>query len=392
MRKEKLLILTAIALTLPWIVSLICKIHYSPQVTALLSGLAVISSSFLISWSAETAEIDIPRSLSLAVVALLAVLPEYAVDAYFAWMAGKVGGVYIHYATANMTGANRLLIGVGWSLVALIAMFKLRCKEVRLDEGIRLELLVLLVATLYCFTIPFRKEIHPIDSFVLITIYVTYLYLTTKSMREDLELEGVPKYLAGLPKRKRRFVVFVLLSFSAFMIFVSVDAFAEGLIETAKNFGFNEFLMVQWIAPLASESPEFVVAVYLVRRMRVTAGINALISSKINQWTLLIGSLPLIFSLASLSFSPLPLDVRQREEILLTASQSLFGLALISNLKISLWEALTLFILFIVQFTYESVEMRYILSGIYVALSIPILVKERNNIAQSLKYSLNILK
>ena len=386
MRREKFLILTAITLTLPWIVSFICKIHYPPHVTAMLSGLAVISSAFLISWSAETAEIDIPRSLSLAVVALLAVLPEYAVDAYFAWMAGKVGGDYIHFATANMTGANRLLIGIGWSLVALTAMIKSGRREVELDEGLRLETFILFVATIYSFTIPLKGNIHPMDSLVLMSLFFLYIYLATKAYKEEFELEGVPKYLASFPKRIRRSIVATLLLFSAFVIFISVEAFAEGLIGTAKTFGLSEFLMVQWIAPLASESPEFVVAMYLVRRMRVSAGINALISSKVNQWTLLIGCLPVIYSIALGFLSPLPLDARQKEEILLTSAQSLFGLAIISNLRISLWEALALSTLFLAQFVYESIETRYILSAVYVALSIPIIVKERKNIKKAVKY------
>jgi cation:H+ antiporter len=391
MRKEKLMLIIAVALTFPWLVSLATSTHYPSHLTAIISGLAVISAAFIISWSAETAEIDIPRSLSLAVVALLAVLPEYAVDMYFAWMAGKVGGDYVHYATANMTGANRLLIGIGWSLVVLIAMLKLRRRCVELDEGIRLETTILLIATLYSFTIPLRSEINPIDSIFLISLFVVYIYLATKAYREEVELEGVPKYLASFPTRLRRLTVTVLLLFSAFVILVSVEAFAEGLIDTAKAFGFDEFLMVQWIAPLASESPEFVVAIYLVRRLRVTAGVNALISSKVNQWTLLIGCLPLVYSIASGFLSPLPLDARQKEEILLTSAQSLFGLAVISNLRISLWEALALLALFLAQFVYESIETRYILSGIYIALSIPIILKERKNIKMAVRQVMRII-
>ncbi|ADB58502.1 sodium:calcium antiporter [Archaeoglobus profundus] len=391
MQREKMMIFTAITFTFPWIFSYIYQIHYPPHVTALISGSAVISSAFLISWSAETAEIDIPRSLSLAVVALLAVLPEYAVDVYFAWMAGKVGGAYTHYATANMTGANRLLLGVGWSLVALTAMMKLRKGEVELDEGLRLETFILLLATLYCFTIPLKGNIHPVDGLILISLFFLYIYLATKAYREEFELEGVPKYLASFPEKIRRIIIVTLLFFSAFVIFISVEAFAEALIGTAKSFGLDEFLMVQWVAPLASESPEFVVAMYLVRRMRITAGMNALISSKVNQWTLLIGCLPIVYSMALLTPSPLPLDARQREEILLTASQSLFGLAIISNLRINLWEALALLTLFLAQFVYESIETRYILSIIYIALSIPIIVKERENIRVAMRYITRVI-
>jgi hypothetical protein len=58
------------------------------------------------SWASELAQLDMPQALALAFLALVAVLPEYAVDMYFAWMAGK-DPQYTAYATANMTGANR---------------------------------------------------------------------------------------------------------------------------------------------------------------------------------------------------------------------------------------------------------------------------------------------
>jgi len=46
-----------------------------------LSGVAVLGAAFLLTWAAETAEVDVPRSFALAVIA---VAPEYAVDALYA--------------------------------------------------------------------------------------------------------------------------------------------------------------------------------------------------------------------------------------------------------------------------------------------------------------------
>src|SRR5438045_4804287 len=88
-------------------------------VETLLSGLAIVSAAFLLTWCAEAAERDIPRTLALAGLALIAVLPEYAVDVTFAWKAGHDPS-YAAFATANMTGSNRLLIGVGWAAVVAI--------------------------------------------------------------------------------------------------------------------------------------------------------------------------------------------------------------------------------------------------------------------------------
>ena len=78
---------------------------------------------------------DISQSLALAFLALISILPEYAVDMYFAWQAGK-NPEYMGYATANMTGANRLLIGLGWSAVVLLYWARSRKRSVTLDRAV----------------------------------------------------------------------------------------------------------------------------------------------------------------------------------------------------------------------------------------------------------------
>ncbi len=384
-RKEKFQLLLITSLSLPWLISLTLDYPHLPIIQTFLSGMAVISASFLISWAAETAEMDVPRSFSLAIVALLAVLPEYAVDGYFAWKAGSVGGDYVHYATANMTGANRLLIGIGWSLIAFLAFKAMKTKEVKLDEGIRLEILFLLLATLYAFTIPLKGSISPFDAIVFVSLYAAYVFLATKAEREEVEMGGVPAYLCSLKTGQRRLSVVLLFLFAGSVILLSVEAFSEGLLETARIFGVDEFLAVQWIAPLASESPELIVAVYFVKRMRVTASMNALISSKVNQWTLLIGTIAVIYSISAFKLQSLPLDARQSEEVLLTAAQSIFAVAILLDLKISWKEAFALLTLFIVQLLLPGVEIRYIISAVYIALAIPIFVKKRHEVVENFR-------
>lgn len=51
---------------------------------AVLFGLAILAAGFLLSWGAEAAEKYIATGFVLAVVALITVLPEYAVDFYYA--------------------------------------------------------------------------------------------------------------------------------------------------------------------------------------------------------------------------------------------------------------------------------------------------------------------
>src|SRR4030095_3734003 len=102
---------SSILLCLQWIAIPFAGIHLTPpQFEALSSGVAIFGAAFLLSWAAELSQKDIPQALAIALLALIAVLPEYAVDMYFAWTAGK-DPKYTAFAMANMTGANRLLIG-----------------------------------------------------------------------------------------------------------------------------------------------------------------------------------------------------------------------------------------------------------------------------------------
>ena len=378
MKKSILAILGTIALTLPWIIIRSKGIAVSPISEALFSGLAIVGGAFILSWAAEVAEMDVPKSASLALVALIAVLPEYAVDLYFAWQAGKYPALeYRHYAIANMTGANRLLIGIGWALVVLFAAILQGKKEVELKERLNLETFFLLIATLYAFVLPLKDSISLFDSLVFISIYICYIFLALKSPYEEPELIGVPSFIGSFTKGIRRSMVICMFLFSGYVIYISVEAFAEGLIEVGMLHGLDPFLMVQWIAPLASESPELIVACYMVKRLRATSSMNVLISSKLNQWTLLVGTLPIVYSIALGEPSALVMDARQREEVLLTAAQSLFGVAVISNLRISVLEAIFLSVLFLGQLAIPEIGARYVFSGVYIILALAWFFREK---------------
>src|SRR6266536_500031 len=99
----------------PGIILRVGGIHPPAAVAVLTFGFAILAAAFLLGWAAETAELDMSQGLALAIIALIAVLPEYAVSFVLAWDAGSDPEVARHgLAVANMTGGNRLLIGVGW--------------------------------------------------------------------------------------------------------------------------------------------------------------------------------------------------------------------------------------------------------------------------------------
>src|SRR5216684_918808 len=138
----------------------------SVEIATLFYGLAIVGAAFAMSWGAEAAEHDIPRALALSVVALLAVFPEYAVDIVFAVKAGQ-DPTFAPYAAANMTGSNRLLLGLGWPTVSILAWRASGVKILRLGRDAGLPLFFLGVATVYSFSLPLRANIGIVDCVVL---------------------------------------------------------------------------------------------------------------------------------------------------------------------------------------------------------------------------------
>ena len=106
-------LITTALFILPALVVRVAGLHPNPVVALLIYGAAVVAASFLLAWAAEAAQIDVSGGLAIAVLALIAVLPECAVDLYYAYTAGH-NPDYVQFAAANMTGSNRLLMGVGW--------------------------------------------------------------------------------------------------------------------------------------------------------------------------------------------------------------------------------------------------------------------------------------
>jgi cation:H+ antiporter len=164
-----------------------------------------------------------------------------------------------------------------------------------------------------------------------------------------------------------------MFAYAGYAILVSAEPFADGLVEVGRTHDFDEFLLVQWVAPLASESPEFLIAVLFALRLRGSLGIGALISSKVNQWTLLVGAIPIAFCISAGSLGGLPLDERQTEELILTSTQSLLATILVIDLRFSRAEALLLAALFGGQFLFTSTEVRYLFIAFYLAISAGIL-------------------
>ncbi len=366
------LLATLIVLTIISLAIALLFVHSISLVT-LFSGISIFMAATLIGMASEAAEKFVPRAISLAVVAFLAVLPEYAVDAYLAWMAAK-NPEYAHYALANMTGANRLLLGFGWAVVALVGIYFLRKENprvgrIRLGKNEDLIVAFLLLASVYVTRIIVLRQIDIVDSIVLIGIYAVYILIAKGIEEEELELHGPSKYIAEHSFAKA--LIIFLFALGGVTVLLVADKFSEGLIEVAKHAGLSPFLAVQWLAPLASESPEMVVALYFAARRRAHVGIAALVSSKLNQWTLLVGMLPIIYSVSAGSLLPFHIDEFQMHEIFLTSSQTLYGAGILLDNAINVLESIALLVPFFAQLLIPGIRLEvsyfYIVAGVAIS-------------------------
>ncbi len=196
-----------------------------------------------------------------------------------------------------------------------------------------------------------------------------------QSDSEEVELVGPPALIdREFEDLGRRLWALSLFLFAGYGIWISAEPFAESLVEIGRTRAIDEFLLVQWVAPLASESPEFLIAILFALRLRGSVGIGALISSKVNQWTLLVGAIPIAFAVSAGSLSGLPLDERQTAELILTSAQSLLAAILICDLRFSRTEAVTLALLFGGQFLFTETEVRYFFIGLYLAIAAALLL------------------
>ena len=412
--RQRVSIAIALAVIVPALVIRFTAPSIPHPVEALLYGLAIVGSAFLLSWAAEVAQLDISAGLAIAVLAFIAVLPEYAVDVVFAKDGGRAVSQFgaacrsaadiaagrdsaCSLAVANMTGSNRLLIGIGWSLVVLLAFWRARKigaragvadevpRMVELERVHSVEVAYLAIATLYCLTLPLRRTVTMLDAAVLIGIFALYTIRISRAPADEPHLVGPAYYIGTFSVRGRRTTVIAMFLGAALVIFLCAEHFADSLVATGRTFGISEFLLVQWLAPLASEAPELLVAGMYAWRLNTSSGLGTLVSSKVNQWTLLIGTLPIAFSLFSGTLHGLPIGAGQREELLLTAAQSVFAVAVIADLGLGTREAWILATLFWTQFFLgallpdhvHGVE-RIVFSIIYLVLAVAVVLRERN--------------
>ncbi len=327
---------------------------------ALWAAPAILLAAMLIAWAAEAAQFFIAQAFALAILAWLQTLPEFAVEFVFAWKQR------VDLLLANLTGALRLLTGLGWPMIYCVAAFFHRrhygkpMRLIRLEEHHSVEIAGLLGPLAYMGLIWWKATLTLFDAAVLIAIYIAYLAVLRRMPTEKAEgieeLELVPRALAQSPRRLRPYLIAAVFLAGGSLIYFTVEPFLGSLLAISVLLGVPSFVFVQWLAPLVSEFPEKVSAFYWARTVeRASMALMNMVSSNINQWTLLAAMLPIVYSISRGRMSMIPLDGRQDSELLMTIGQSLLGVVFLIDMELSWEEATALFCLWAVQFGFSPV-------------------------------------
>jgi cation:H+ antiporter len=332
---------------------------------------AVLLSAFLIAWGAEAAQFMISQGLALAILAWLQTLPEFAVEADIAWGAAR-GTNPVSDVTANFTGSIQLIMGFGMPVAYFIfTRFWSRARHLRpivLDPFHSVEIISLFPPIIYVIYIFHKGTLDLVDSVVLAAFYVIYLGLLLKMPPEEEEdLEELPRVSQWILRRGRLGrVVGVTLTFvlGGAILYLCVHAFLESLRALAIMLGVQSYVFIKWVAPFMSEMPEKVSAFNWARQdKRASMALMNFLSSNINQLTVLVAMVPLVFAISCWTGNVSPpggragdvgptihFDEEQRMEVLLTTAQAALCLVLLLNLKFEWWDAVGMFVLWVIQF------------------------------------------
>ncbi len=342
--------------------------------TALWAAPAILVAAMLIAWAAEAAQFFIAQAFALAILAWLQTMPEFAVEFVLAWKQR------VDLLLANLTGALRLLTGLGWPMIYCVAAFFHRrrygrpMRQIRLEDHHSIEIVGLFVPLVYMGFVWWKGTLTLVDAGVLISIYVAYLAVLRRMPVEEAEgideLELVPRTIARSPRPLRIFLIAAFFAGGGLLIYLTAEPFLGSLLAISAMLGIPSFVFVQWVAPLVSEFPEKVSAFYWARTVdRASMALMNMVSSNINQWTLLAAMLPIVYSISRGRLSMIPLSGQQELELLMTIGQSLIGMVFLIDMELAWWEAATLFGLWVIQFGFSPVPPGPGLAG-FIALHI----------------------
>jgi cation:H+ antiporter len=320
----------------------------------------VLLASLMIAWGAESAQFFMAQGFALVILAWMQTLPEFAVEAVLAWHG------HADLLIANLTGAIRLLIGLGWPLIYATAAFSYRRKydkpmrEIKLEADNSATLVGVLVCLAYVSVIVWKGSLGLWDAGFLLLIYAAYLLflrnLPAEGHEDIAHLEGIPRAIVTARRPVRNIAIAALFLGGGALIFLVADPFVASMMVISSTLGISQFIFIQWVAPFVSEFPEGVSAFYWAREIvDAPMALMNMVSSNITQWALLAALLPVVLSIGVGHPAAIVFDSQQKVELLMTLGQSLMGMLFLINMRLAWWEAAAIFVLWAVQFGFSLV-------------------------------------
>jgi len=327
---------------------------------------SIIFAALVIAWGAESAQFLVSQAFALTILALIQTLPEFAVEGVIAWNAGQSPTLMnIGLMTANFTGAIRLLVGLGWPLIfATTVIFNLKRSRRLSVAGITLEgehaveVSGMFLASIYAFIIVLKGSLNIVDSAILAAMYVVYVVFLLKLPPRDAEkieeLEFIPRYILTRKRLTRNILIWICFICGGTGIMLVAHPFLESALGLSFVLGVPAYMMIQWLAPFLSEFPEKISAFYWAKSIvKAPMSLMNMVSSGIAELTLLIAIIPIIFCISLGSVSAIDFDWSHRAEILLTATQAVLGVIILSKMSFKWFEAVGLFFLWASQIYYQ---------------------------------------
>jgi cation:H+ antiporter len=346
---------------LPLALLLVAPIQAASPASALWTFPAVLVAALLMAWAAESAQFFVAQGLALALLAWLQTAPEFAVEAVIAWKQRT------DLMIANLTGSLRLLTGVGWPMIYFTAAvvhrrrYRRPLDSIELDREHAVEVVGLIPPILYFLLVWWKSRLELYDGLVLAGFYLLYLGVLRKMpahREEEIEELGlVPRKVMGTPAPFRGILIVGLFAAGGAMIFGVAGPFLASMLALSLSLGVPSFVFVQWVAPLLSEFPEKVSAFYWARTItKAPMALMNMVSSNINQWTMLPALLPVVYSISLGRLAAIPFGGRQEVEILMTIGQALVAMMLLMNMNLAWWEASGLLLLWLFQFCLSALR------------------------------------
>jgi cation:H+ antiporter len=338
-------------------------------------GMGLIGASFLLAWAADAGDAVFSGGLVLAVIALLAVLPEFVIEARFAY------DQKAELVTANLTGATRLLLTGAVGLPLAVAFTARRRRQVaatlELAANRRLELGTLLIASTFAVQIVARGNLTVRDGIVLIALYVLYARRMQGTPEEEAAVLGVAAGLVSLPAGYRRPAIVALMLVAGAVVLAIANPFADALLSTGTSLTLDPYFLIQSVVPVATEAPEFVVVAVLVANRRPAQGLALILASSVSQWTLATGTLPIAFFVGG-GRTSMPLDAHQHLELGLTIALTLFAVAALVSLRPKRADATLMVGLLATQLIFPTTLIQLASTLIFLVFALDLFVDQRH--------------